>query len=232
MQVVILCGGKGSRMGSLCERVPKCMVPVAGKPIIRRQVELARSYGYDSIIAVTGHLGEVVESYFEGNGVRCIREQASLGTAGALKQIEHVLDRDFFVFYGDLVMDVDLSRMNGYFWKLWPSPIVVAVHENDHPHDSDMVAIDYRKRITGFACPHGTLANSGLYILNRDILRFVPEGVKADIAKDTLPAALAAGTFMVGYQPKGYIKDAGTPERLKEVEAAILAGLVTGGGRT
>lgn len=96
--------------------IPKPMVQVAGKPILQRQVELAKRYGLDDIIILSGHLGQVIVDYF-GDGsqfgvhIQHVVEKVPLGTAGAVKQLESLLTERFFVFYGDTIMDIDLQKM-------------------------------------------------------------------------------------------------------------------------
>jgi len=232
-----LCGGKGTRMGNLAVRVPKPMVLVAGKPILEHQIELARRYGCNEVMLLTGHMGEVIQSHFQdgsAHGVRTQyhREEVPLGTAGALKEIEDRLDENFFVFYGDTIMDVDLARLAAFHVETKAQATLV-VHPNHHPYDSDLLDMDAGSRITAFhpkprgpACIHRNLANAALYVLSRGLLQYAVHGQHADLAKDVFPAALAAGAALRGYNTSEYITDVGTPERLRSVEADVLSGRV------
>ncbi|KAK0349237.1 hypothetical protein LTR94_033973, partial [Friedmanniomyces endolithicus] len=117
MKAVVLCGGKGTRLG-LTDR-PKAMVPVAGRPLLERLVEDVRDAGFTDIVLLTGHLAEVIEAHFgDGSafGVRIahVREGEPLGTAGAVRDARHLLTEPFLVLYGDTLLDVDLARMAAF----------------------------------------------------------------------------------------------------------------------
>jgi mannose-1-phosphate guanylyltransferase / phosphomannomutase len=243
MQLVILAGGKGTRMGDLTRLVPKPMVRLAGKPILEHQIELARRYGCTDVILLTGHLGEVVESHFGdgsdwGVSIRYHREVSPLGTAGALKEIEHLLDDDFLVFYGDTILDVDLDALVRFHVER-RSSATPAVHPNDHPHDSDLLELDIDRRIIAFhPKPHdpgryfGNCANAALYAMSRALLRHVERGRCADLGKDVFPRAVESGETLFGYPTAEYIKDIGTSERLLAVERDVLSGKVARLNRT
>jgi D,D-heptose 1,7-bisphosphate phosphatase len=237
MQLVILAGGKGTRMGSLSERLPKPMIPVAGKPILARQIELARRHGITEIMLLTGYLGEAIEDYF-GDGsrfgvhLRYRREPSPLGTAGALAQVEDWIREDFLVFYGDLVMDVDLDALAAEHNAHRPLATLV-VHPNNHPDDSDLLAIDAAGRITGFypkpRQPGGdyrNLVNAALYLLSPEIFRHLPRAKAADLGRDIFPALVRAGQPVFGYQTSEYLADVGTPERLDKAAVDLASGKV------
>ena len=158
------------------------------------QIELARRYGRTNIILLTGHLGEVVEDYFDdgsrwGVSIHYHRETTPLGTAGALKEIEDRLDDDFLVFYGDTIMDVDLSALAGFHAEHRPVATLV-VHPNSHPYDSDLLELGRDQRIVAFhAKPrsddrcYGNCANAALYVISRKLLHDVCRGECADLGK-------------------------------------------------
>jgi NDP-sugar pyrophosphorylase family protein len=235
MQVVILAGGKGTRLGDLTRSVPKPMVALAGKPMLEYQVALARQCGFTELLMLTGHLGEVIEDYFRdgrdwGVSIRYCRESSPLGTAGALKEIEDRLGDDFLVTYGDMVMNVDLAEL-ARFHALHKPLATLVVHPNNHPEESDLVELDATGRVkafhpkprTGEHC-YRNCANSALYVLSRPLLRFIPKGQPADLGRDILPQVVRAGETLWGYDTPEFIEDVGTPLRLEETERDILSG--------
>jgi len=237
MQLIILAGGKGTRMGELARQLPKPMLPIAGKPLLEHQIALARRYGITDVILLTGHLGDMIEDYF-GDGaefgvrIRYHREASPLGTAGALKEIEPWIEDDFLVFYGDIVMDVALDRLTAFHRAHRPLATLV-VHPNNHPHDSDLLAMDAAGRITGFfpkPRPSGVyyrnLVNAALYVLSPELLRAIPLGQFADLGRDIFPALVQGGAPVFGYNTPEYLADVGTPERFRKVEADLLSGQV------
>src|SRR5574344_2500885 len=106
MKIVIIAGGKGTRIASVNADIPKAMIPVDGKPILEYQVELAKRYGYTDFLFIIGYLGNQISDYFGdglkwGVNIEYYQEQIPLGTAGALGSLKNKLTEDFFVFYGD-----------------------------------------------------------------------------------------------------------------------------------
>ncbi len=238
MQVVVLAGGRGTRMGELARGIPKPMIRLAGKPILEYQLELARRCGADEAILLTGYLGQVIEEHFRdekawGMRIRCHREDTPLGTAGALKEIEDWLDDDFLVFYGDTIMDLDLGRLWHFHQQHHPLATLV-VHPNSHPQDSDLLELDAAGRVVAFhpkpRCPetcYRNLANAALYVLARPLLGQVQRGQSADLGRDVFPAVLASGGDLRGYNTCEYIVDAGTIDRLRRIEADVRSGRVS-----
>ncbi len=235
-KVVIIAGGKGTRLQHIAKDIPKPMVPINGRPILQYQIELARRYGYTDIIILTGHLGEQIEEYF-GNGERFgvsitySREPKPLGTAGCIKEIEHLLSDDFFVFYGDTVMDIALDEMYAFHERSNASATLF-LHPNDHPYDSDLADIDDSGKITAFyPKPHHgedlrNLVNAALYILSPAVLRHIEPGVSSDFGKHIFPKAIATGDALYGYVSSEYIKDMGTPDRYERVSNDVISGKV------
>lgn len=235
MKAVILCGGKGTRLG-LPDR-PKAMVPVAGRPLLERLVETARDAGLTDIILLTGHMGDQIEAHFGdgsafGVSVTHVREAQPLGTAGAVRDARALLTEPFLVMYGDTLLDVDLARFaafhrdNGGIGTLF-------VHPNDHPHDSDLLAVGDNGRIRAFLPkphPEGAilpnLVSAALYVLDPAAIDFVPATGAADWGADIFPAIVAAGKPLFAYRSVEYVKDIGTPERLAKGEADLASGKV------
>ena len=237
MKVVITAGGKGTRIREVTGEIPKAMIPVAGKPVIEYQIELAKRYGFTDFLFLIGHLGEQIEQYF-GNGskfgvtIDYYHETEPLGTAGAFKEMEHLLTEDFWVFYGDTVMDIDMLRMFDFHCQQ-QSDATLFLHPNDHPYDSDLVDIDEHQRITAFypkphnnQCYYKNLVNAALYILSPKMLDYIPKGKRTDFGKNIFPVALEENTVIYGYVSPEYIKDMGTPDRYEKVCDDITSGKV------
>ena len=116
MKLVILAGGKGTRMGAMTEFIPKPMVPLMRKPILEHQIHFAKKYGFDDIIISTGYMGDVIRDYFKdgkewGVHIQYSPDPFPLGTAGAVKHLEQELKDNFVLFYGDTIMDIDLNSL-------------------------------------------------------------------------------------------------------------------------
>ena len=237
MKVVIIAGGQGTRIASVNSEIPKAMIPVCGTPVIERQVMMAKRQGFTEFIFLIGYLGNQIVSHF-GNGeqfgvnITYYKEQLPLGTAGALAEVADILSEDFFVFYGDTIMDIDMGRMLE-FHNTKRADATLLVHPNDHPYDSDIVGIDHEGRVLGFHHkPHPenfvsrNIVNAALFIFNKRIVSQIKKGVKSHIEKDVLPACLQNGFRLFGYISSEYVKDMGTPERYEQVCQDWMSGRV------
>ena len=237
MKVVIIAGGQGTRIASVNSEIPKAMIPIHGKPIIEYQVELAKRYGFHDFLFIIGYLGDQIESYFQdgsqwGVNISYFHETTPLGTAGALGLLRDQLTEDFFVFYGDTVMDFDMLHMLNYH-RANLADATLFLHPNDHPYDSDIVDIDAQGKLRGFhhkPHPDGFIAhnmvNAALFIFSPKILTAIEPGVKCHIEKHVLPRCIAAGMNLYGYVSAEYIKDMGTPDRYYAVCDDVISGKV------
>ena len=241
MQVVIVAGGKGTRLRERLGDLPKPMAPVDGKPLVEHQVELARRHGCDDIVLLLGYGAKYIRNYFgDGSrwnvGIRYFEENKPLGTAGAVLAVLPELAARFTVMYGDTMLNIDLRR----FWQAHEDSGVDAslfLHPNDHPKDSDLVELDELSRVRAFhPYPHDpsryyrNLVNAALYVLNRDALApWCGCSAFPDFGKHFFPHLLQHGLKLFGYSSAEYIKDAGTPERLDKVNADYAAGRIARG---
>ncbi len=236
MKAVIIAGGKGTRLGDLTAEIPKPLVRINGLPILEHQIRFLKKEGVTDIIILTGHLGDKISEYV-GDGSRlgvqieCIREEKPLGTAGCLHAIKDRIDDDFLLVYGDVILDVYVERFVS-FHRRKNSIATLLVHPNDHPQDSDLVMINEDSFITGFIPKKAhqgkyadNLVNAALYVLNPSIFKFIQPS-DTDFIKDVFPVALLNHESVAAYQSPEYIKDVGTPDRIKKVGRHLENGLV------
>ena len=235
MQLVIIAGGKGTRLG--LKDIPKPMVKIGEKPLLEHQIDLAKRYGVNEVFILSGHLANVIEEYF-GDGSRFgvkihhVIEPYPLGTAGSLKLLEGKLDDRFLVFYGDVVMDFDIASFIE-FDKQYDSIGTTIVHPNDHPYDSDLLEINKNNKVTKvLPKPHQdgeyyqNLVNAAVYIFSPKIFEYIEEGVSHDFGKHILSRVVDAGETLIGYKTPEYIKDMGTADRFEAVKNDFLTGKV------
>ena len=233
MQLVILAGGKGTRLG--LTDIPKPMCPVAGKPLLERQIELAKDYGIDEVFILSGHLASVFGDGSKfGVKIHHVVEPFPLGTAGSLKLLQGRLKDRFMVFYGDVVMDFNLTAFQNFDAEDPLSAGTLLVHPNNHPYDSDLVETDRNGNITGFlAKPHApdllyrNLTNAAVYILSPEVLNYIEEAKMQDFGKDIFPRLLQAGETLRAYHSAEYVKDMGTKDRLPVICADVESGKVS-----
>lgn len=231
----ILAGGMGTRLGSLAETVPKPMLDICGTPLLERQVEILKRYGVKRIIMLIRHHANVIEKHF-GDGsrfgieIRHVIEDEPQGTGGALKGLAHAVNDDFFLIFGDVVFDMDLSRLAA-FHEDREALATLVVHPTDHPHDSDLVQTDSGSMIRELLLkPHDgaplcNLGNAGLYCISPKLFDFIPDR-PCDLMKGVLQDALNAGQPLAAYRTPEYLKDMGTPDRLKRICGHVESGRV------
>ncbi len=234
MQVVILAGGLGTRLGDAARGLPKPMVDIGGRPNLEHQLLLARQYGFTEALFLVSHLAGRIEAHFGdgrdfGVAAAYCAEDPPLGTAGALRHAAGRLAERFLLLYGDVFIDCDLGRLWADHAAHRPVATLV-VHPNDHPHDSDLVEVDAEGRVTALhpraRAPERYLANlvnAGAAVLERRVLAAIPPNAPLDLARDIFPGLARAGALRA-YRSAEYFKDFGTPERLAQVRADFARG--------
>lgn len=232
MKAIILVGGRGSRLAGLYGGVPKALVPVSGKPILARQLEILRREGIRDVVLVCGHLAQQIKDFCgdgEAFGIQIgyYTETRPLGTGGALFHLD--LREDFLLLNGDLVFDVDLRAMQAFHESRHAQATLFA-HPSTHPADSMWLSAQADGRVNAFlpaeerpAFAHN-LSNAGIAILSPALLSRCTARETMDLDRDVLrPNIPHARVF--AYKSYEYVKDMGTPERLAEVERDIKRGL-------
>lgn len=255
MKVVIMAGGKGTRIASVKSDVPKPMIPIAGKPILEWQIENLKASGLTDITLVVGYLGHVIQDYFAdgskfGVKINYFVEETPLGTAGALFKMPE-LTKDFLLMCGDVILDVDFNRFIEFHKKneAWAS---LMAHPNGHPYDSSLLVTEIlppqepgglpvdTHRVTRWMNKederlyYKNRVNAGIEIISPELLKetmkcFVPRHTetpgKIDLDRDVLKPNIPNGRIFA-YDTTEYIKDMGTPDRYHEVEDDIKSGIV------
>lgn len=229
-----MAGGKGTRLASLNEELPKPMFELCGKPVLQWQIETLRKENIKEISLVIGYKGEYIREYF-GDGTKFgvnidyFEEKSPLGTAGALFQMK--MDEDFLLCGADLVFDISIKKMLR-FHQAKQAVATLFVHPSSHPQDSTLLITDFQDRVIRMITPsdgnkdNAFLSNAGIQIVSPDLFK---SGLceYADLDKDVIAPAVAGGKVFA-YRSPEYVKDMGTPERLAQTESDIKNGLVFG----
>ena len=238
-QAIILAGGKGTRLQSRLKGLPKPLIDICGKPLLERQIELLIRYGFEEVLVLVNHEADQITQFLESKKdwlirIECIDDREPLGTAGATIAIYPKLDQNFLVVYGDTMLDVDLERFEKFHMSTPQAIATLFLHPNDHPHDSDLVAMNQVNIITQFyPYPHPdnillpNLVNAGLYWINKDAIDSIGRKKQfSDFGKDFFPQLIKQGEVLKGYNSPEYIKDCGTPARLDKVCAHLQSGKI------
>lgn len=226
-----MAGGKGTRFKNVMSDIPKPLAPINNKPLLDYIIEHAKKNGCDNIVITTGHLGDKIKNYVEKNNygipVRISQENSPLGTAGSLLLIKDLLEEEFFVLYGDVFTTINLKKMLK-FHKQKKSDATLALHTSDHPQDSTVVKINKDSKILSFVEKpgedwkrYGNLTTTPLYVLKKDVVKFIEKNKEIDLAKDVFPEMLKKYKNLFGYITEEYAKDIGTPERYQKVQEYV-----------
>jgi dTDP-glucose pyrophosphorylase/histidinol phosphatase-like enzyme len=222
-QAVILAGGKGARLGAITQTIPKPMLPIAGdKPFLETLLEMIERHGYEDILLLGGYLGEVLEAAYDrrrigGATIRVMREQAPLGTAGALTVARDALDPRFLMMNGDAFFDINLraleqaSHQSGAMATLALKSVENAGRYGRVIEDEGKVVAFLEKDQSQ---PGPGIINGGIYVLKREILDLVLK-LPCSLEQDVFPALVQRGEIR-GQEFEGYFLDIGLPETLEQ----------------
>lgn len=247
MKVVIMAGGKGTRIQSIASDIPKPMIPVNGTPVLETELCSLRNQGFTDFIFTVGHLADSIIDYF-GDGskwnvhIEYYRETTPLGNAGALFKLN--LDEDFLLIIGDAIFDIDFNRMVA-FHKAKGGLVTLFTHPNSHPYDSGVVISDKNNSVINWLNKederpiwYKNRVNAGIHILSPKILEMSGidsnevgtigldgKVVKVDLDRQLLKPLCGTGK-MFCYDSPEYVKDMGTPDRFYQVEKDFVSGLI------
>jgi mannose-1-phosphate guanylyltransferase len=227
MKAVILAGGLGTRLRPLTYSIPKPLVPLAGKPLIRRIIDGLPS-SVDTVILAVSYMRDALEDYFRvepcGRKVILVNESSPMGTGGALKNVAQHIDGTFIVQNGDCVSSLDIKAMvrahreSGGLGTL-------ALWEVEDPSAFGVVNLERNMRITEFqekpslAEAKSNLINAGVYVFEPEILDYIGKG-QVSIEREVFPHVLEYGLY--GHRFQGFWVDCGTLKNTLVAQRAML----------
>ena len=233
-----MAGGEGTRLRPLTSNQPKPMVPIAGKPCMEHILELVRRHGITTGVATLAYMPQVIQGYFsEGShlGVELDYsiEETPAGTAGSVKLVEPYLDETFLVVSGDAVTDMDLTALIDYH-RYKGAVATLALKRVPDPLEFGVVITAEDGRIERFLEKptwgevFSDTINTGIYVLEPEVLRDVPEDEPFDFSKELFPRLLEAGAPLYGFvAEEGYWQDIGNLTQYHEANRDALDGKVT-----
>jgi mannose-1-phosphate guanylyltransferase/phosphomannomutase len=233
MRAVLMAGGSGTRLRPLTCDLPKPMVPILNRPIAEHIVNLLKRNGINEVIATLFYLPDVMRNYF-GDGrdfgvqmTYAVEEDQPLGTAGCVKNIADMLTETFLVISGDSVTDFDLQKAVE-FHKQKGSKATLVLTRVPNPIEFGVVITDDEGRIKRFLEKPSTseifsdTVNTGTYILEPEVLDYLPDNQESDFSKDLFPLLLEKEEPMYGYVADGYWCDVGHLEAYREAQYDAL----------
>lgn len=233
MRAVLMAGGSGTRLRPLTCDLPKPMVPILNRPIAEHIINLLKRSQITEIIVTLHYLPDVMRDYFQDGGdfgvqiTYAVEEDQPLGTAGCVKNIAELLDETFLVISGDSVTDFDLSAAIE-FHKQQQSKATLVLTRVPNPIEFGVVITDKKHRIRRFLEKPSTseifsdTVNTGTYILEPEVLEYLPANQETDFSKDLFPLMLEKNEPMYGYIAQGYWCDVGHLEAYREAQYDAL----------
>ena len=229
MRAVLMAGGSGTRLRPLTCDLPKPMVPVLNRPIAEHIINLLKRHHITEIIATLYYLPDVMRDYFQDGsdfGVQmtyAVEEEQPLGTAGCVKNIQQWLDGTFVTISGDAITDFDLQAAIA-FHREKKSKATLILTRVPNPVEFGVVITDKDGKIKRFLEKpslseiFSDTVNTGTYILEPEVLDYLPENEESDFSKDLFPLLLEKGEPMYGYVADAYWCDVGHLEAYREAQ--------------
>jgi len=232
MKAVVLAGGEGTRLKPLTYKRPKPLMPVAGRPCIDYVLRSLAASGFHEIIVTTAYMSDaLIKSIGDGldynASILYSFEENPAGTAGAVRRVGNFFDETFVVSMGDILCDLDFKALYD-FHKRKGAAVTIALTEVSDPTQYGVVGLDGNGRIAKFKEKpkaeeaFSNLVNAGIYVLEPEVLEFVPPDQKFDFAKDLFPKLMSKGLGLYGSKIDGVWMDIGQPHDLWKASMAIV----------
>ncbi len=231
-----MAGGEGTRLRPLTSNSPKPMLPLANKPLMEHIVELLGRHGFDDIVVTVAFLANHIRTYFgDGSefGVRMVyaTEEQPLGTAGSVRNAMDELDERFLVISGDVLTDIDLSKILAYHEE-HEALATIGLVAVENPLEFGIVITRDDGSVERFlekptwGQVFSDTINSGIFVLEPEIFDFIDPGRPVDFSGEVFPALLDQEKPLYGAVADGYWEDVGTVEAYVRAHKDVLDGKV------
>lgn len=224
MLAFVLAAGSGTRLRPLTDSVPKCLVPVAGKPLISYTLDLLQLHGVKRVLINTHHLYEQVANHLRRSRppfeITLTYEPTLLGSAGTLRANRQITTKgeDFFVIYADNLTNANLSQLLKHH-RQSGRLATIGLFRTPTPSECGIVSLDAQGLVVDFQekpkLPRSDLAFAGLMAASPALLDQIPDSVPCDLARDVLPKLTGR---VGGWEISGYLRDIGTPQSYQQAQ--------------
>jgi mannose-1-phosphate guanylyltransferase/phosphomannomutase len=232
VKAVVMAGGEGTRLRPLTSNQPKPMVPIVGKPCMEHILELLKAHGLEDVVVTLAFMPQAIRSYFGtgdtmGLAIEYSVEEQPLGTAGSVRLAMDALDDTFLVISGDALCDVDLGALVRAH-KERGAAVTIGLKSVDNPLEFGIVVTDEDGRIERFlekpswGQVFSDTINTGIYVLEPEVLRHVPTNRPYDFSKELFPLLLEMGRPLYGYVLDGYWQDIGNLDQFRQANFDAL----------
>lgn len=234
MKAVIMAGGFGTRLRPLTSNIPKPMVPMVNKPIMEHIVELLKTHNIKDIVSTLFYQPDAITGYFGdgsafGINMQYRKAEADYGTAGSVRNAKDFLDERFFVISGDVLTDFDLTAALR-FHEEKKAKATLLLTRVTNPLQFGVVLTKEDGKITRFLEKpswgevFSDTINTGIYIIEPEVLDLIPEKQEFDFSKNLFPLLLKRDLGLYGYIAKGYWKDIGSLNEYQDAHMDALRG--------
>ena len=237
MKAVVMAGGFGTRIQPLTNSRPKPMLPIMNRPMMEHTMMTLKELGITEFIVLLYFKPDIIRDYF-GDGsdfgikITYVLPDDDYGTAGAVKLAqEHIGNDNFIIISGDLVTDFDFQKIFDYHREK-QSKLTITLTSVDNPLEFGVVIANAEGRIEKFLEKpswgevFSDTINTGIYVIEPEILDYIPKHENFDFAKDLFPLLMKEGIPLMAGNAEGYWRDVGNPESYRDVYDDILTGKV------
>jgi mannose-1-phosphate guanylyltransferase/phosphomannomutase len=236
MKAVIMAGGFGTRIQPLTCNLPKPMIPLMNRPIMLHIVELLKKYQITDLVMLLYHQPMVIKNFFRdgadfGVKITYVTPLEDMGTAGAVKCAEKFLNERFLIISGDLLTDFNLKKIIDFHEDKKALATITLTSVKD-PLQFGVVITDKDKKISQFLEKPGwgevisDTINTGIYVLEPEIFKYIPQGENFDFSQDLFPLLLKNKEPLFGFPVKGYWRDIGNTDSYREAHHDIFRGRI------
>ena len=229
MKALLLAGGEGRRLRPLTDTLPKCLVPIAGTPLLAVWLQLLERTDVTDVLVSVHHAHqrvlEFLRSYRTTMSIEITYEPELLGSAGTVSANRQFVteEESFLILYADVLTNVDLHKMLRFHLRQHTA-LTLGVTLTDRPSEKGTVVIDDDRRVIAFEekvpHPRSNLANAGIYVARQDLFRYlppVPAGGILDFGYDVLPRMVPN---LSAYCIDEFLLDIGTPAAYRSAQAS------------
>lgn len=218
MKAFLLAAGLGTRLRPVTENIPKCLVPINGRPLLYFWLRSFEKYGISEVLINMHHFPELILNYL--NDVKCgldivtVYEHELLGSAGTIRNNMDFIDENetFLICYSDNLTNVNISRMIE-FHNSHENIFTLGLFHAANPKQCGIAELDEANRVIDFVekpeNPKSNLAGAGIYVTEKAIMDFIPNRFPSDLGYDVIPKLT---NKMSGYYIRDYFRDIGTIE--------------------
>ncbi len=237
MKAVVMAGGFGTRIQPLTNSRPKPMLPIMNRPMMEHTMMMLKDLGITEFIVLLYFKPEIIQDHFKdgsdfGIKISYVVPDGDYGTAGAVKLAQELIgDDNFIIISGDLVTDFDFKKLID-FHESKKSKLSIGLTSVENPlqfgvviaNEDDVIEKFLEKPSWGEV--FSDTINTGIYIIEPEILDYIPKGENFDFAKDLFPLLMKEKIELMAHNLSGYWRDVGNPESYREVYEDILSNRV------